>query len=240
MSNIKENDIPDAIKIILLGSSGVGKTSIINRFHSNDFKKNTTPTIAMNFIEKKLIINGKILTINLWDTAGQEKYKSINKLFIKNSNIVILVYGINSKDSFNELNFWYEFIENELGEMPFLCLVANKIDLVEMEEVSEEEGKELANKWGAFYAQLSAKCDEGGINKFFTDALTLFINGNKGYLPIRESIIIQKGSERRNHGCCGEVKLNKEKNIKIIFFGGKGSSMYIKRIIKAIIGVPMK
>jgi len=73
----------DAIKIILVGNAGVGKTAIINRYYKNTFSEKMEPTISMNFIEKKLNIDGKDITLNIWDTAGQEKYRSCNKLFIK-------------------------------------------------------------------------------------------------------------------------------------------------------------
>ena len=238
MSN-KKNDIPNPIKIILVGNSGVGKTSIINRFYNNTFKDNISATIAMNYIEKKIKIKGKKLTINIWDTAGQEKYKSVNKLFLKNSNIVIFVYGINSKESFNELNYWHECVDKELGEIPLLCLVGNKIDLVEKEEVKEEEGQELANEWGAFFSQLSAKCDAEGINTFFTNILSLFINNKRGTFPRQESITIKKNIRKKSQGCCGGDKSDKEQNEindKMAFFGGKGTSFSIKNIIKTILG----
>ena len=239
MSNNKKNDIPDTIKIILVGNSGVGKTSIINRFHNNSYKDNISATIAMNYVEKKVKIKGKKLTINIWDTAGQEKYKSVNKLFIKNSNIVIFVYGINSKESFNELTYWHECIDKELGEIPLLCLVGNKVDLVEMEEVKEEEGQELANQWGAFFAQLSAKCDAEGINTFFTEILSLFINNKRGIFPRNDSITINNSNGKKSQGCCGGDNSDKEKkeiNDKMAFFGGKGTSFSIKNIIKTILG----
>ena len=69
----------------------------------------------MNFVEKKIYINDKYYDINIWDTAGQEIYRSCNKLFIKNSNIVIFVYDITNKKTFVELDYWYKIIEDELG-----------------------------------------------------------------------------------------------------------------------------
>ena len=93
----------EEIKIILIGNSGVGKTAIINRYYNNSFDINMESTISMNFVGKKININGKYYDLNIWDTAGQEAYRSCNKLFIKNSNIVIFVYDITNKKTFIDL-----------------------------------------------------------------------------------------------------------------------------------------
>ena len=138
MSNKKKPEEKTILKVILVGNAGVGKTAIINRFYKNSFTENMLPTIAMNYIEKKIIIEGQKIYLSIWDTVGQEEYKSCNKLFIKNSNIVILVYDITRKISFNDLDYWHETIENELGENPYLALAGNKVDLIEEEEVNKE------------------------------------------------------------------------------------------------------
>lgn len=238
MSKNKENYIPEVIKIILVGYCGVGKTSIINRFYCRKFEDCMT-TVAMNFVEKKIDICGKTLTLKIWDTAGQEKFRSCNKLFIKNSNIVVFVYSITSKESFEDLNYWYETIQKELGEKPLLSIVGNKVDLIDNEEVSEDEGKELANKWDAFYGQLSAKCDQKGIDIFFEKLLNLFLEKKRGIYLRNDSITINiDNRENTKKGCClGKPnKANQEIDINIIFFGEKDESNNIKSIIKTIIG----
>ena len=196
-------------------------------------------TVAMNFVEKKIDICGKTLTLKIWDTAGQEKFRSCNKLFIKNSNIVVFVYSITSKESFEDLNYWYETIQKELGEKPLLSIVGNKVDLIDNEEVSEDEGKELANKWDAFYGQLSAKCDQKGIDIFFEKLLNLFLEKKRGIYLRNDSITINiDNRENTKKGCClGKPnKANQEIDINIIFFGEKDESNNIKSIIKTIIG----
>ena len=111
----------------------------------------------MNYKEHAITINNENINIVVWDTDGQEKFKSLNKLFIKDSKIVVFVHDITNKDSFSALDFWFKFIENELGQSPFLALVGNKIDLLEKEQISEEEGRNFATKMGAFFYLLSAK-----------------------------------------------------------------------------------
>ena len=91
----------------MVGNSGVGKTSIINRYYLNEFLSYVDSKSTMNFIQKNVSIIGRNLTLNIWDTGGQEKYRSCNKLFVKNSNIVIFVYDITTQKSFTDLGFWY-------------------------------------------------------------------------------------------------------------------------------------
>ena len=174
-NNENEQDIEDSIKIILVGNSGVGKTAIINRYIMDTFTDELKPTLTMNYIEKIIEINNKNIKINIWDTAGQEQYRSVNKLFIKNSKIVIFVYDITSKESFKDLDYWIKFIKNELGQMVLLGLAGNKMDLIEKEEVSEEEGKELAKKLDAFFYLLSAKNDKEGIDTFFYELVKKYL-----------------------------------------------------------------
>ena len=149
------------IKIILLGDTGVGKSSIIRRYHEDTFEGDTISTFNANYIEKELIIKKKRVILEIWDTAGQEKFNSMTKLFVKNSKIIILVYNVTSLKSFEALNYWYDFIEKELGENIILGLAGNKTDLIfeegYEEEVSSEKGKEFARKINASFALISAK-----------------------------------------------------------------------------------
>ena len=222
-----DDDKEEIIKIILVGNSGVGKTSIINRFYDNSYTNTMFPTIAMNYIEKPLDIKGKKIKVSIWDTAGQEQYKSCNKLFIKNSKIVIFVYDISKKLSFVELEFWYNTIKNELGESPLLGLVGNKADLIDREEITEEEGSKRAEEWDAYFSLLSAKTDKKGIDKYFKKITQLFLESNK-QLTISPKIKlgnkdISKFQNKR--GCCGgggeSKEYTTEKDFKILFLGEK-------------------
>ena len=229
----------EEIKIILVGNSGVGKTAIINRYYNNSFEIYTQSTISMNFVEKKIYINDKYYDINIWDTAGQEIYRSCNKLFIKNSNIVIFVYDITNKKTFVELDYWYKIIEDELGQSPYLALVGNKSDLYEEEEVKEEEGKELAKKWSAYFSLLSPKCDKKGIDNFFYSIVDEYLFCKNDSIDIRlNTVVLKKNDERKkngNDGCCGGGKSKIcEKNIKVLFIGGNKSGK--KEIISKILG----
>ena len=155
------NDKLPSIKIILLGNSGVGKSSIIRRYFEDIFDENLSSTYSSNFLDKIITLRGKKVRIEVWDTAGQEEFRSITKIFVKNSKIIILVYSVTSKKDFEDLSYWYNFIQKEIGQDVILGLAGNKTDLIFeegfYEEVSQEEGKEYANKINAVFSLISAK-----------------------------------------------------------------------------------
>jgi len=133
MEELDEVDDTIEVKAILIGGHYVGKTSLINVTIGLKFDTNLKPTITSSYVEKKFIINQKKYLVKLWDTAGMERYRTLNKLFYKNADIVIFVYDITRKDTFDELNFWTSEIKKELGENLIMGLAGNKTDLVDIE-----------------------------------------------------------------------------------------------------------
>ncbi len=116
-------------KIIVVGDSGVGKTNILTRFGRNDFIQNSSSTIGVEFFTKICEINGYNIKFNIWDTAGQEKYKSITRTFYYNSNSAIVVFDLNDKESFQNIKSWLDEIKLYTSEDIFIVLVGNKCDL---------------------------------------------------------------------------------------------------------------
>jgi small GTP-binding protein len=190
----KENE--KEIKVILLGDSGVGKTCIINRYINDEFNPNSKTTLGSN-ASSKVIKRGQVSYIlNLWDTTGQEKYHSITNLFIKGSNIVVLVYSIDLLLSFKGLDYWYKSVQEKLGGNKYvLAVVGSKSDLIknEEEEVSEEEAKKFAEEKNAIFKLVSSKEDPEGINNLFDTLLDELIKND--YLTENKSYVIN----RRNH-----------------------------------------
>ena len=169
-------DINQGIKIILLGESGVGKTNLINAFFNYEFEKNPDSTIASFGLEREYKYKNSSYTYTIWDTAGQEKYRSINKMIIRGSKIILIVYSIISRQSFNEINFWMNFIKENLGnDKCIIALVANKSDLYEKQIVMDEEGKEAAKKYGIDFLTTSALTERKKFQDFINKLITIYI-----------------------------------------------------------------
>ena len=98
-------------KLIIVGEATVGKTSIILQYNENQFIETYITTIGNDKILKEFSIKGKNFKIEIWDTAGQEKYRSVNKIFMKNTQIALIVYSIIDKNSFEQLNFWINLVK---------------------------------------------------------------------------------------------------------------------------------
>ena len=191
-------------KIILLGKNNVGKTSLILQYSSNIFQEELASTIGAEYISKDLFFNDQKLTLNIWDTSGQERYRSLSKIYFKNSHIIILVYDITSKESFNDIiNFWYNYVTENLGNNLIYAIVANKSDLYLNEQVSHEEGENYAKKINAFYFETSAKHNEG-INEMFSLVGKTFLdNYNKQIIKsIKKSYTLEKDKVIKKKNCC--------------------------------------
>ena len=196
------NQETNTVKAILLGESGVGKTSIIKRYISNEFNPTSISTLGAGSNTKTIIKNKVTYNLDIWDTTGQEKYHSITNLFIKGSDIIILVYSINSKPSFDGLTFWYNSVKEKIEKENYiLAIVGSKSDLTEDEEVPEEEGRKFAKEKNAVFKLVSAKVDPNGINKLFDCLLDKYIL-KIGNNPRMESIVISKSNKRKNKKCC--------------------------------------
>ena len=192
--NDKEED-EKAIKVILLGESGVGKTSIIKRYINNEFSTYSESTLGSTFLVKDIIKKKITYKLVIWDTSGQEKYHSVTNLFINNSNIVILIYSIDSRISFEGLDYWYNMIKERLeGEKYILAIVGSKSDLIDEEAVPEEEGKKFANSKNAIFKLVSAKSFPEGINDLFNTLLEELIK--RGCADRPESIAILKRNRK--------------------------------------------
>ena len=147
-----------SIKATLLGSSGVGKTCIIRRYTENDFDASTTSTPGASYSQKLLNMNGKQIQLDVWDTAGQEKYRSLGRHFYKDAYIVCLVYDITSPSSFADLKEkWYTDLKSFGEKYTVLAVVGSKSDCYEKEQVSEDEAREYAKSIGAIFMLTSAK-----------------------------------------------------------------------------------
>ena len=236
MSN--NQNIPQ-IKLILLGDSGVGKSSIIKRYMEDSFEDNITSTLGSSFLEKTVNVKGKKVKIDVWDTAGQEEFRSVTKIFVKNSKIIILVYNVTDKNSFDGLNYWYDFIQKELGQNVILGLAGNKTDLIFEdgfdEEITSEEGKEFAKKINANFALVSAKESGKEINSLFTQCIESYLDSRKNNEDTNYNIKLthDNGSfinNPKSECCIGNRKKNLKLNVVFLGCNGVGKTSIIKSI----------
>ena len=157
-------------KIILIGDSDVGKTSILKYYTKRIFKDSTQSTIGVDFETKFVDINDKTIRIALWDTAGQEKYRATTANYYKNSSACFVVFDLTNIDSFNHLEMWIKFFCDNSGikEKENIVILGNKSDLREERKISEEQINEYINKKKFIYYETSAKNGEN-IDKCFKD-----------------------------------------------------------------------
>ena len=168
---------PESIKVVLLGETGVGKTSIISQFTTHTFDPHRETSLSAQFISKTVDFQdiGQSIKFDIWDTVGQEKYRSLAKIFYKDAKVIIFVYDITRPETFEGLkNYWYDETKNNTDGEPILAVVANKIDLYANSKVSNNDGKAFADQIGAIFQTTSALSDSG--------ISTLFDNVGKKYL----------------------------------------------------------
>ena len=152
IEKLKDSNIEydKSIKVILLGDSNVGKSSIIDRLKTNTFNINQPATISLEHYNIMIKINSFILRMQIWDTAGQEKFDSITSTYYKSTDAIIFTYAINLRSSFDRILDWAKQVENNSTKIEdqIRFLVGNKTDLESERKVSYEEGKDMANKIG--------------------------------------------------------------------------------------------
>lgn len=194
----------EEIKVILIGESGVGKSNLIQTSVGNKFEEHKESTINASFETIEMNINGKQYKINLWDTAGQEMYLGVTKLFFKGSNIVILVYDITNSNSFESLKKWLKITKETIDNNYIIGIVGNKNDLYLNLEVSEEDVKNYAESIESKYAFVSAKTQ----SQLFVEFVKELVKDYKDIEPedIRRdrrcSMKLNKKKTNKKQGCC--------------------------------------
>jgi small GTP-binding protein len=154
------SEVMQKVVLFLLGDSSVGKTSFLNRYANNIYRDICPPTIGIDSFSRKLAMpTGEYIYLVLYDTAGQEKYRSISFNLIKGAEGILLMYDITDRRTFEDINRWIEDIKDIKGDGFPIILIGNKIDLNERRVVSEEEGQKIADDNGFCFIETS--CKEG-------------------------------------------------------------------------------
>ena len=213
--NKNKNDIDDLsikCKVVLIGKSTVGKTSIILRYTSNIFREAALSTQGANFVTKKVDFPQykKTIKFEIWDTAGQERYRSLAKMFYNNASACILVYDITYRDSFEDIkNYWIPEIRENTEKDIILAIAGNKCDDYANEQVNDKEGKALAKEINAIYMRTSAKLNSS-IDEMFNSIGNKFLNPD---IDNTSNLTKEELLEKSEHSRREQIKLNK-KNIK--------------------------
>ena len=204
MSKPQEN----IIKIIILGSSNVGKTCILHRGFDNEFNSNNLSTIGIDFKTKFFKFDEEKIKVNYIDTAGQEKFRAISLNYLKGTDGALLVYDITKRDSFQLISTWIDDInqnnKNNIGKM----LIGNKADLESDREVSKEEGEKLAELLECKYYETSAKTGQN-INQILDEIAKISYliwkknNPNRDSIRLSSAESVGKVSEVEKKNCCG-------------------------------------
>ena len=182
-------------KIIFIGDSCTGKTSIINRIIDNPFNDSYEVSIGIDFMSKNIKFRGQTIKIQIWDSAGQEKYKGLIPSYIKNSSIVFVVYDISNRSTFENVPNWISFV-NDI-EKTNMVLCGNKTDL--QREVQKSEGEKVAKDNNIKFFECSAKTNENLKNMFYS-AMTILPTFSGYDDPDKENLIKELMEENGGEG----------------------------------------
>ena len=169
-------------KMLLVGSSNVGKSSLLSRLCNNSCPESFIPTVGVDFKIKSFDLDETPVKLQIWDTAGQERFKTITSSYYKGAHGVMLIFDITSKDSFDEMESWLEEVNKHTDENLVRLLIGNKSDLDDNREVSYEDAKDFASLYKMNYIETSAK-NSSNVEKSFVEMAKM----------IRERLLEEKG-----------------------------------------------
>ena len=201
MTENNKNKIYEA-KVITLGDSGVGKTNFIFRFIDDKFSLNYFSTYGIDAKFKNVKLdNGCEIKFKIFDTAGQERFKSISTNYIKKANGILLMYDITDKGSFENIGNWMETIKENSGNKMSLVLVATKSDLNSERVISAEEGEKLAKEYGIKFFETSSKYNIN-ITEVFYEIAEQIIEKDKGKKIFETIDLKNKNNNNNKQTCC--------------------------------------
>ena len=157
MSTKSGEDYEYIFKVLLLGNSNVGKSSLFLRFVDDIWNDTFVPTIGVDFKIKTFDIDEKKIKMQIWDTAGQERFKNIIASYYRGAHGILLIYDVTDKDSFKNLSNWIIEIEKNANKNVLKLLIGNKTDLEDKRVITYNQGKEFADGYGLKYIETSAK-----------------------------------------------------------------------------------
>ena len=186
-------------KILLLGDATVGKTCFLMRYVDNTFQDSHMSTVGLDYKIKTLQMeDGKNVKIQIWDTAGQDRFRSITKNYYKGAHAIILIFDVTNHDSFDNVSVWINQIKEEVSEKVCIVLVGNKIDEVDKRKVLKEDGENIASEYKLDYFECSAKTGEN-IETVFQEVVKTMV---ENYTKIPEAGEKLSNEKKKKSNCC--------------------------------------
>ena len=199
MTNVP-NKFDHLFKILIIGESGVGKTCFLLRYAENSFVANHLLTIGIDFKIKVIEIEGKSIKLQIWDTAGQDRFRTITKTYYKGSHGVILVYDVCDERSFGNVKNWVNQIEQNAKSSICKVLVGNKCDKAER-VITEEQGRKLAEEYNMKFYETSAKTGQNVEETFtyLTGEILKIYKNKEGHTG---GVTLNGKDDKEHQGCC--------------------------------------
>ena len=212
MSDKKPNSYDMIFKIVLIGDSSVGKTNMLSRYISNEYDPNSQSTIGVELSTKTFTFDKDEVKVQIWDTAGQEKYRSITSSYYKGAQGCLLVYDITRKDTFDNIDKWFSELKSSTNNEINAILVGNKCDLSDKREITIEEAQKKAKLFNVAFMETSA-LDGTNIEKAFYELVNNVYQNNKQTFNQEIKVMLgDKGVEikqeqnnvtkKKNNWCC--------------------------------------
>ena len=207
-SSTGETDYEFIFKVLLLGNSNVGKSSLFLRFVDDIWNDTFVPTIGVDFKIKTFEIDSKKIKMQIWDTAGQERFKNIIASYYRGAHGILLLYDVTDKDSFKNLSNWLIEIEKNASKNVLKVLIGNKSDLEDKRVVSYNQGKEFADTYGLKFIETSAKKNLN-VNEAFETLGRELMNATSDKKIVKQNqnkkISVAKAQDlnvKKKTGCC--------------------------------------
>ena len=195
-------DADYSAKLLLIGNSGVGKTCILQRFQRDEFRASQIPTIAIDFSTKAVEVRGRRLKMQIWDTAGQEKYNTLTTTFFKSTHAILLCFAIDDRASFDALNNWMAQVAANAPKNVLLVLVGNKADLQQKRVILQEEAEAMAHHFSVKFVEVSALSGENVEKVFKEIAAELVERFDQEKKQEEENLLTRKKTNDKK--CCNQ------------------------------------
>lgn len=186
------------LKVVLIGDSAVGKSSVTMRTVTGNFNSSIDATLGAAFFTKTVKLQSEELKLHIWDTAGQEKFRNITPMYYRGAQACIIMYSAIDRASFEEVDNWLNLFHENCQTVAPIFLVANKVDLEEERVVSRSEGQKKADQFNAYFYEVSAKTGQG-VNELFCDIPKICLEQQVIEEHTHQVTLDQKNTKK---GCC--------------------------------------